>query len=269
MTKSLFNSFTLIFMNSNATVLAAANFVKLFLANAYHGRGFIIGKSEDGRSLVIMYFMTGRSPESQNRRLSLNKDGNLETIVADPGKPAGNTELTLYPAIMQDNSYIVVSNGKQTPDVLRLIVDDYNFLASAEDDFEDKWSYEPDSSNTPRITGAIQISEGDFSFEISILLKSLFSDKAIHRVSKYPDVGNGFGFCVTTYTSPERSKNLPFTGSPYLVPLEGDAQAIAGTYWNVLPEDLRVSLSVTMIDLETLEASEPVIMNQYELVETV
>lgn len=252
-------------MNALILSIAAANFANIFLKNMYHGRGFIIGKSSDGKKLVIVYLMTARSEPSKNRRLSKHPDGYIETIVADPSKSAGDTALTLYPAIMYSDNCIVVSNGKQTPDALD-IISSGGLLTTMSPKFEKKWQYEPDSIPTPRITGAIKINGDDFSFETSVLLKSLFSDNVIHNMAKRSEVGSGFGYAVTTYTSPERNNALPFTGNPYLIPLDGDAQTIADTYWNVLPEDLRISLAVSMIDLQTLEIDEPVIMNQFELV---
>ncbi|MDR2634653.1 MAG: IMP cyclohydrolase, partial [Clostridiales bacterium] len=35
--------------------------------NAYPGRGILIGKSGDGKSAVIAYFIMGRSVNSRNR----------------------------------------------------------------------------------------------------------------------------------------------------------------------------------------------------------
>jgi IMP cyclohydrolase len=245
--------------------IAAANLTNIFMKNMYHGRGFIIGKSDDGKKLVIVYFMTARSAPSKNRRLTKHADGYIETIVANPNEDAGNIELTLYPAIMYRDNCIVVSNGKQTLDAVT-IINSGGSLSTMLSRFEKKWPYEPDSIPTPRITGAVKINEGDFSFETLITLKSLFSDEPIHNMAKRPDVGAGFGYCVTTYTSPEKSNAVPFTGNPYLLPLDGNVQTIAQTYWDLLPEDLRISLAVVTIDLQTQEMDDMVIHNQFELV---
>ena len=39
----------------------------LLSANSYPGRGIIVGKSEDGKSAMIAYFIMGRSANSRNR----------------------------------------------------------------------------------------------------------------------------------------------------------------------------------------------------------
>ena len=39
----------------------------LLRSNAYPGRGIVIGRSEDGKSAVIAYFIMGRSVNSRNR----------------------------------------------------------------------------------------------------------------------------------------------------------------------------------------------------------
>ena len=53
--------------------------------NAYPGRGIVIGKSGDGKSAVIAYFIMGRSANSRNRVFTA-KDGGIITEAADPAK---------------------------------------------------------------------------------------------------------------------------------------------------------------------------------------
>ena len=53
--------------------------------NAYPGRGIVIGRSEDGKSAVIAYFIMGRSANSRNRVFTA-RDGGIITEAADPAK---------------------------------------------------------------------------------------------------------------------------------------------------------------------------------------
>lgn len=53
--------------------------------NTYPGRGIVLGRSEDGKSAVIAYFIMGRSANSRNRVFTA-KDGGIITEAADPSK---------------------------------------------------------------------------------------------------------------------------------------------------------------------------------------
>ena len=71
----------------------------------------------------------------------------------------------------------------------------------------------------------------------------------------------GFGFCLTTYLSD--GDPLPsFRGDPLLMPLHGDIDVIADTYWQALNEANRVSLAVKSIDFRTAE-SDIFIINKF------
>ena len=47
---------------------------KILKENPYLGRGIIIGKSENGKNAVILYFIMGRSENSRNRIFSFKDD---------------------------------------------------------------------------------------------------------------------------------------------------------------------------------------------------
>ena len=51
--------------------------------NSYPGRGILLGKSEDGQSAVIAYFIMGRSVNSRNRIFAIEPDG-IRTEAHDP-----------------------------------------------------------------------------------------------------------------------------------------------------------------------------------------
>ncbi len=47
----------------------------LLKANAYPGRGIVIGRSKDGTKAVIAYFIMGRSSNSRNRIFAEEGEG--------------------------------------------------------------------------------------------------------------------------------------------------------------------------------------------------
>ena len=51
---------------------------ELLKGNEYPGRGIVIGKSEDGNSIAIAYFIMGRSANSSNRVFT--EEGDTVTI---------------------------------------------------------------------------------------------------------------------------------------------------------------------------------------------
>ena len=54
-------------------------------ANAYPGRGIVIGKSADGKKAVTAYWIMGRSENSRNRVFTETEDG-IKTEAADPSQ---------------------------------------------------------------------------------------------------------------------------------------------------------------------------------------
>ena len=51
------------------------NFTQALNANAYPGRGILIGKNTAGTHAVIVYFIMGRSVNSRNRVFEETADG--------------------------------------------------------------------------------------------------------------------------------------------------------------------------------------------------
>ena len=55
---------------------------ELLSTNSYPGRGIIVGKSADGKSAMIAYFIMGRSTNSRNRIFE-RYDGGMRTKAFD------------------------------------------------------------------------------------------------------------------------------------------------------------------------------------------
>ena len=130
--------------------------------NAYPGRGILLGKSEDGRSAVIAYFIMGRSENSRNR-VFVEQEGGIRTEAFDPAKLT-DPSLIIYAPVRVLGKTTVVTNGDQTDTI-------YDFLAAGKS-FEEALrtrTFEPDAPNfTPRISGVVTI-DGGFAYKLSIL----------------------------------------------------------------------------------------------------
>ena len=227
--------------------IALENLVKLRV-NAYTGRGIVVGVDETGHNLIQATFMMSRSDPNRNRAYAVD-GGRVLTVKADPAKPTGNPDLTIYTAMNETNPYVcryfVISNGVQTDAVVKGKNTGLN-LAQSLLDFE----YEPDPPNyTPRIT-AISGIDSRFIAEMSIIRKSRSGVACDRMFYGYERIEPGFGFCMTEYIG-DGKPLLSFQGEPLPVPLMGDIKAVAETLWETLNNKYRISLAVKFISRAT------------------
>lgn len=229
-------------------------------ANIYPGRGLIVGTDESGQYAIQVYWIMGRSSNSQNRVFS-KKGGKLFTEAADPAK-VEDPSLIIYNAMDEFGDVFIVSNGDQTDTVItRCKIGGLNGFKKALSGCQ----YEPDAPNfTPRITAECRISGGTYSAELGLLKKTelMAGKQCLRFFYEYQEILPGVGFCLTTYAGD--GNPLPsFVGEPIALPLIGSAEEILDTYWEVLYHEYRVSLAVKRINLRTGE-SEILIRNQYK-----
>jgi len=135
----------------------------------YPGRQLFLGLTVDRRP-CFAYLVTGRSPESQQRKAIP-----IENTVRIG--PLGNTPydpLRHYTAIKHDKTtgLAVVSNGIQTEAIYETYQLLFNVGTAATKDFMEKLldgaNAEPDSLHTPRIAGVITTAGGDPVFIVGI-----------------------------------------------------------------------------------------------------
>ena len=88
------------------------NFTQALNANAYPGRGILIGKNTAGTHAVIVYFIMGRSVNSRNRVFVADGDG-LRTQAFDPAKLV-DPSLTIYSPVRVIGGRTIVTNGDET-----------------------------------------------------------------------------------------------------------------------------------------------------------
>ena len=215
----------------------------LLRENSYPGRGILLGRSADGKSAVIAYFIMGRSENSRNRVFEETEDG-IRTKAYDESKMT-DPSLIIYHPVRAVGRNTVVTNGDQTDTVADAFANGLSFADALR-----TRTFEPDGPNwTPRISGLVK-SNG--AYQLSIL-KSLDGDPACccRYFFEYATPAAGTGHFISTYQGD--GEPLPsFAGEPVMVDVSApDAGALAQALWESLNEDNKVSLFVEYIDLES------------------
>jgi len=225
---------------------------KLLKDNSYVGRGIVIGRTPDGKKAVIAYFIMGRSENSRNRVFVL-QDGVLYTRPYDESR-VKDPSLIIYPAMRCLDNRIIVTNGDQTDTVFEGL--------KAGKGFNEALStrcFEPDAPNlTPRISGMVSFSDGDFSYEMSILKSADAKGSACCRyLFSYPALA-GLGHFIHTYVRDEDP--LPtFQGEPERMEIPQDIDEFTDRLWGSLDENNRISLYVCYADAQSGEHCERII----------
>lgn len=230
-------------MEKNLELIAAKNLSDL-KNNVYPGRGIIVGLDETAENLIQVYWIGGRSKNSQNRIFTEEPRGFLETTPLNPDVTTQNNNLTIYTAMAEKDLRYVVSNGHQTLSILK------GNCSCCLEKLLKCWTYEPDEPNfTPRISALINLGElnEEFDVEFGILSKSAFDEKCERGFFKLPLRLPGMGYCVHTYSG-NGNPLPPFEGAPYVVPLIGGIEDIKNTFWDILNPETRVALAVKFID---------------------
>lgn len=221
-------------------------------ANAYPGRGIIIGKSADGKHAVIAYFIMGRSENSRNRVFLPTADG-IRTEAFDPSKMV-DPHLIIYSPVRVLDGMTIVTNGDQTDTIYDLMKEGKTFEESLR-----TREYEDDAPNfTPRISGIVCNKCGDYSMSI---LKSADGNPDCHErfTFSYEKPLNGTGHFIHTYMG-DGSPLPSFEGEPKLVDMTDlDIDAFTDMVWDSLNADNKVSLFVRYIELATGESDTRII----------
>ncbi len=230
------------------------------MTQGYLGRGLVVGLDERAANWIQLYWLTGRSENSQSRIFS-SKGERLFTEPTDPTK-VPDPRLVIYDAMARNGGHCVVSNGHQTLPVTTALADGQTLeqaLAS--------WQYEPDApNNTPRITGVFSFDQSRPVIELAILHRSPTSTTCERSFYPYgfSEIPQGTGYGITTYSGD--GNPLPsFRGPPILLPLKGSIEAIARSYWDGLDTQTRVALAVKSISRQS-GASTIRIINRFKKV---
>lgn len=211
--------------------------------NSYPGRGIVIGKSEDGASAVLAYFIMGRSVNSRNRIFVENGEG-IRTQAFDPDK-VSDPSLILYAPVRVLGNKTIVTNGDQTDTIYNGIDNNQTFEESLR-----IREFEPDAPNyTPRISGILHVNKSSYQYAMSILKSSHGNPDSCCRFTfSYKNPQNGEGHFIHTYKCD--GNPLPsFEGEPKWVKIEGDIDTFTNKIWDSLNEENKVSLFVRYINL--------------------
>ncbi len=226
------------------SVVKAQTMGSLINGNPYVGRGIVIGKSEDGKSACIAYFIMGRSANSRNRVFV--EQGKDVTIYPFDAEKAGDPTLIIYSPIRVIDNKVIVTNGNQTDTVYDFVKQGKCFrkaLATRE--------FEPDAPNyTPRISGMLTFNGSDFEYCMSILKAADDLGTACNRFTFDYSALQGIGHFIHTYK--HDGNPIPtFEGEPERVLLPNTAKELADDIWANLNEENKISLYVRYIDLQT------------------
>ncbi len=218
-----------------------ANLGDLLKNNEYPGRGIVIGKSEDGRSIAIAYFIMGRSANSRNRVFI--EDGDTVTIYPADSSKVEDPSLIIYSPIRKIGDSLIVTNGDQTDTI-------YDFMKNG-DTFEEALEtreFEPDGPNwTPRISGVVTLDDSE-SYKLSILKSQDADGTDCARYTFSYKLQNGLGHFIHTYK--KNGNPIPtFEGEPERVAIPNTAEELKQLIWNNLNEENKISLYVRYIDI--------------------
>lgn len=223
---------------------AAERNIEALGANPYPGRGLCVGQTEDGKCILQIYWIMGRSANSRNR-IFVADGGTLRTAPADPSK-VQDPRLIIYNAMREIAQVYIATNGDQTDTVFDAVAAGGTFVEAL-----NTRTYEPDPPNcTSRISTASDLRSGQAITELSAIKKSPLSDCAERHYFQYEQLPRGAGYTVTTYAG-DGSPLPRFEGEPYLLPLTGAPQAAAERIWKALDAGNRVSLAVKAIEMAT------------------
>lgn len=211
--------------------------------NTYPGRGIVIGKSPDGKKAVTAYFIMGRSGNSRNRIFAVEGEG-IRTEAFEPSK-LEDPSLIIYAPVRVLGNKTIVTNGDQTDTVYDGMKEGLTFEQSLR-----SREFEPDGPNyTPRISGMMQVEDGNYEYAMSILKSNNGNPDACNRFTyAYENPVAGEGHFIHTYM--HDGNPLPsFEGEPKLVGISDDIDEFTDMIWNSLNDENKVSLFVRYIDI--------------------
>ena len=204
----------------------------------YRGRGLALGPAPDGEGAAIVYWITGRSRRSRNRRLVASADATVHTEFIDAGR-GDDPALVVYPLLMSRGGTHVVSNGEQTQPILDALCAGRTLEQALK-----PWSAEPDELATPRITGTVRVDAPD-ACRLGVVRERAVDGQAVteRSVFAYEGLPPGSGRCVTTYAGGPGDP-APFAGDPLCVRFEADPEATCARFREALAGPMLVSVIV-------------------------
>jgi IMP cyclohydrolase len=230
----------------------------LLSTNSYPGRGIIVGKSADGKSAMIAYFIMGRSENSRNRVFE-RYQGGMRTKAFDESKLV-DPSLIIYNPFLECGNSDIVTNGDQTDTVFNYIKENGDDGYAFEKSLHTR-EFEPDHPNyTPRISAILNydFDAKDFNYKLSILKSSDGNPEVCDRFFYSFKPIDGLGHFIHTYEC-DGNPIPSFYGEPERVKMPNTATELADLVWNNLNKDNKVSLLVRVVPLCGDKAEEIII----------
>lgn len=221
---------------------AKTNFETHLKQNPYPGRGLVVGRAAGSGAWQIVYWIMGRSPNSQNRRFTAAPGGVLKTEPVDLSK-VEDPSLIIYEAMLETDGRFIATNGDQTRTIHEALASGGSFVSALM-----TREREPDKPNyTPRISAMVSLKEGEPAISLNVLKANPADPRLTDRLFYFPaPPPAGLGLCLTTYMGD--GAPLPsFTGEPLGTPLAATAEETCQSYWEALNPDNRISCAVKEI----------------------
>lgn len=239
------------FVSDNANVL---RFTDELQANAYPGRGLMVGCTPNADKYVMVYFIMGRSENSRNRVFVPTEDG-IRTEAFDPTK-CSDPSLIIYHPVRVYNGMTIITNGDQTDTIRDALAEGKSYIDALR-----TRRFEPDAPNFTSRISAVHNPDGSYALSI---LKHFHSDPdACKRYFfEYDKPVKGRGHFIHTYMCD--GDPLPFfRGEPKCVHVEDiPIEKYAEYLWDAMNPWNKISLFVRYVDAKTGE-TQTVIKNKH------
>ena len=206
----------------------------------------------------------GRSSNSRNR-VFVNDGEGIRTQAFDPSK-LEDPSLIIYAPVRVLGNQTIVTNGDQTDTIYDGLKAGKTFSESLE-----SRCFEPDAPNfTPRISAVLNVKDGKFDFEMSILKSDNGQNAEGENLTcnrytySYANPTAGTARYIHTYMGD--GNPLPsYEGEPTPLQLENDDfESFTKDVWNSINEENKVSLFVRFIDIASEKVVNSTIINKNE-----
>lgn len=212
---------------------------------SYPGCGMLAGKSADGSSAVLAYFVMGRSPISKNRVFV--EDGGGVRIEPFFARAVRNESILMYSPVLAFANKLIMGNGAQTETAYQTLIEGKTFedVVNAQSPFTDAPHF------TPRITTLASMDGEDFKLKMSVVKRMDEEGKSIGRnLFTFENVPAGVGYYLHTYEC-DAEPLPPVTGEPVQVKIDGSIFDIVADIWENMNAENKVALWVRTIDLNS------------------
>lgn len=219
-------------------------------AKVYPGRTLAIAVDSQAQTASIVYFIMGRSANSQNRIFV--REGEIVRTQAFDESRVEDPSLIIYPVYQRIGQNHIITNGDQTSTIYEGIAAGKTAAVSLLER-----ECEPDAPNfTPRIS--LVTEPNGYSMN---LIKAANSTGAnsVHFDYRFPYEPNE-GRCIHTYV--DDGNPLPsFSGEPFKFPYASD---LGTKIWEAINPQFKISLLECVLDLVTHEMRSVKIFNKHD-----